>query len=305
MGIYIKLLEIYRSIRRRALFYQHIAIPATIIPYICNWIRKINQCLGRSHAVDAISMRHHICYRENDTQVGKRECDCKMLTVVNTFTSTGRREKVDRQLVRSFIGMGMGIQQHHWSSQLADELHKPRRKRYQKRIVFAKQVDDIWAADLVNMSPFSRSNGGYSYLLIVIDVFSKFGWIVPLKTITGKEVASTFRRLFITSTPSRLWTDNGTEFYNKELKAILAANSATHYSADNEEKTIVVGRWNRTMKNIMRKYFTENNTQNYIDVWPSMVEKYNNTYHCSTKRNQQMRVTQQTINMYTMHSMPR
>ena len=91
--------------------------------------------------------------------------------------------------------------------------------------MFAKQVDDIWAADLVDTSPFSRSNSGYRYLLIVIDVFSKCGWIVPLKPITGKEVASTFRRLFTTSTQhSRLWTDKGTEFYNKELEAVLAAN---------------------------------------------------------------------------------
>ena len=44
-------------------------------------------------------------------------------------------------------------------------------------------------ADLVDMSPFSRSNKGYKYLLTVIDVFSKYGWIVPLKTKTGKEVS--------------------------------------------------------------------------------------------------------------------
>ena len=42
-------------------------------------------------------------------------------------------------------------------------------------------------------------------------------------------------------------------------------------------------RWNRTMKNIMWKYFTAKNTQNYVDVLPSMVEKYNNTYHRSIK----------------------
>ena len=91
-----------------------------------------------------------------------------------------RREKMDRQLVRGIIGLkhrlGMGV---HWSSQLADELHKPVRKHYQKRSVFAKQIDDIWTADQVDMSPYSRSNSSYKYLLTVIDVFSKYGWIVP------------------------------------------------------------------------------------------------------------------------------
>ena len=58
--------------------------------------------------------------------------------------------------------MGLGI---HWTNQLANELHKPVRRRFDKRTVFAKQVDDIWAADLVDMSSFSRSNNGYKYLL--------------------------------------------------------------------------------------------------------------------------------------------
>ena len=106
------------------------------------------------NAVNAISMRHDICYRDNDT--GKPECDPKMLAELNALTPRGRREKVDRQLIRGNIGvkhrLGMGI----WGSQLVDELHKPVRKRFQKRSVFAKQVDDIWTADLVDMSPSSR-----------------------------------------------------------------------------------------------------------------------------------------------------
>ena len=61
-------------------------------------------------------------------------------------------------------------------------MRKPVRGRFDKRTVFAKQVDDVWTADLVDISSFSRSNKGYLYLLTVIDVFSKYGWIVPLKT---------------------------------------------------------------------------------------------------------------------------
>ena len=129
------------------------------------------------------------------------------------------------------------------------------------------------------MSPFSRSNKGYKYLLTVIDVFSKYGWIIPLKTKTGKEVAQAFRKLLLAGHPGCLRADKGTKFYNLQLKAVLAANNVTLYSTENEEKSSVVERWDRTMKNIMWKYFTANNTQKYIDVLPSMVEKYYNTYH--------------------------
>ena len=133
------------------------------------------------------------------------------------------------------------------------------------------------------MSSFSRSNKSYKYPLTVIDVFSKYGWIVALKTKIGKEVAHAFRKLFLSSSPSRLWKDKGTEFYNQQLKAVLAANNMTLYSSEIEEKSGIVERWNRTMKNIMWKYFISHNTQKYIDVLPSMVEKYNSTHHRSIK----------------------
>ena len=110
--------------------------------------------------------------------------------------------------------MGLGID---WSNQLTKELHKPVRRRFDKRTVFAKHVGDIWTADLVDMSSFSRSNKGYKYLLTVIGVFSKYGWIVPLKTKTDKKVAQAFRKLFLGGSPSSLWTDKGIEFYNQQL----------------------------------------------------------------------------------------
>ena len=85
------------------------------------------------NAVDAIAMRHDICYRDNEN--GKTDCDRKILAELNALTP---REKMDRQLVRGIIGLkhrlGMSVQ---CSSQLADELHKPARKHYQKRSVFA------------------------------------------------------------------------------------------------------------------------------------------------------------------------
>ena len=57
------------------------------------------------NAVDTISIHHDICYRDNDRPAGKRECHRKMLAKLNTLVPRGRREKVDRQLVRSIIGL--------------------------------------------------------------------------------------------------------------------------------------------------------------------------------------------------------
>jgi len=146
--------------------------------------------------------------------------------------------------------------------------------------VFVNGIDKIWAADLVEMQAFSKFNRGVRYLLTVIDVFSKYGWMLPLKDKTGKSIADAFK-IFKKSKrkPEKLWADKGREFYNKHVKEL----GVELYSTENEEKSSVVERWNRTMEEKMFKYFTANNTNKYIDVLDDFVERYNNTRHSSIK----------------------
>ena len=67
------------------------------------------------------------------------------------------------------------------NEQLADELHKPIIRKFEKRKVYAAFKDDIWGADLADMQLLSKYNKGNRFLLCVIDIFSKYGWFVPLK----------------------------------------------------------------------------------------------------------------------------
>ena len=80
-----------------------------------------------------------------------------------------------------------------WSGQLADELHKPVRRHFPKRHVYARRIDQIWAVDLIDMQHYAKYNDGYKYLLAVSDVFSKYGWMRPLKSKSGLEVAAALR----------------------------------------------------------------------------------------------------------------
>ena len=164
------------------------------------------------------------------------------------------------------------------TSTLADELHKPVRKKFKRRRVLVGGIDEIWAADLADMKAFSKDNRDVTYILCVIDIFSKYGWLVPLKDKTGKSVASVLRTIFEERKPEKMWVDKGKEFYNKDVKDLIEL-----YSTENEEKSSVVERWIRTMKERMWKYFTDNNTNVYIDILPDLVEDYNNTKHSSIK----------------------
>ena len=173
--------------------------------------------------------------------------------------------------------------------QLASELHKPIRRKFEKRrvIITGKNsnspVDNTWTADLVDMQPYSRWNRGYKYLLTVLDVFSKYAWVVPIKDKKGETITKAFRVIVGKRKPVYLWTDKGTEFYNSNFKEYLKENGITLYSTQNVEKSSVIERFNRTLKSKMFKQFTIQNSTVFTDILPQIVEEYNNTYHSTIK----------------------
>ena len=171
-----------------------------------------------------------------------------------------------------------------WAQQLAEELHKPITRKFTKRRVFVKGVDEIWAADLVEMGKFSDWNKGIKYLLMVIDVFSKFGWIEPLQNKKGETVAAAFEKIFkLGRQPRLLWTDKGKEFYNKNVNQLLSKKNIKLYSTENEEKSSLAERFNRTIKQKMWKMFSANNNTIYFDKIDELLKNYNSSWHRSVK----------------------
>ena len=79
--------------------------------------------------------------------------------------------------------------------------------------------------------------------------------------------------------PDKIWVDKGKEFYNKDVKSL----DVQIYSTENEEKSSVIERWNRTIKDRMFKYFSANSTRRYIDILDELVSRYNNTKHSTIK----------------------
>ena len=133
------------------------------------------------------------------------------------------------------------------------------------------------------MQLFSKQNSGFKYLLTVIDVYSKYAWIIPLKTKSSSSIIEAFTELFKDRKPKKLWTDSGKEFLNKEFKQFLNKNNVEIYQTFNEGKAVVVERFNRTIKEKMWRYFTEHNTKKYLDILPKLLNEYNNSYHSTIK----------------------
>ena len=100
--------------------------------------------------------------------------------------------------------------------------------------------------------------------------------MLPLKNNTGFEVANALETIFKERKPDKLWVDKGTEFYDSNVKKLVLL-----YRTENEEKSSVIERWNRTMKEKMFKYFSANSTRKYIDILDKLVDQHNNTFHSS------------------------
>lgn len=164
---------------------------------------------------------------------------------------------------------------------IAQELHKPVRKRFPKRKIFTKGIDDLWAADLVIMKNYEKENDNYSYMLNVIDTFSKFAWSYPLKKKDGKSVSKAFEKILKEAKiqnhnpPVLLHTDKGLEFENKLFKEMLKKYEIKMYHTQNEEKSSIIERFNRTLNGKMRIHFEVQNNKKWIHTLQSLLYEYN------------------------------
>ena len=166
---------------------------------------------------------------------------------------------------------------------LADELRKPIFRKFEKRKVYSAFKDNIWATDLADMQLISKLNKGFRFLLCVIDIYSKYAWVVPLKDKKGVIIVNAFQSILKKSNrkPNKIWVDKGSEFYN--FKKWLKDNCIEMFSTHNEGKSVVSERLIRTTKNKIYKYMTSTSKNVYIHKLDDIVHKYNNKKHRTIK----------------------
>ena len=168
--------------------------------------------------------------------------------------------------------------------QLVSELHKPTIREFKKRKVYSLFRDNIWGVDLADMQSLSRYNKGIKYLLCAINSFSKYAWIIPLKDKKGRNIINGFQKIVSKGRkPNKIWTDQGSEFYNNSFKDVLKMNNIEMYSAFNERKSVVAERFIRTLKNKTFKHMTAISKNISFDALDDIVNKYNNTVHRAIK----------------------
>ena len=167
-------------------------------------------------------------------------------------------------------------------SQETYTLHKDISRKIKRNKVVVGDINQQWDMDIGDLSKFSTKNRQFKYILLSIDVLSKFIRTVPLKTKGAKEVTNAFNQMIREIKPETLHTDRGSEFTNKIFQNLLQEKNIKHFFTNNELKAMLAERAIKTIKLKIFKYFTESRKFNWIDVLPDITSTYNSTPHTVT-----------------------
>ena len=251
--------------------------------------------------VDQSALKHDIAYNNPNIR-DRQKADIDLIQDLNEIKNPTFRERLDKAIVKNVmkakilvgggqspIALGGELEINNNNNNnnkqeiLAEELHHEYRKPSKFLKVKVFQKDDIWSADLIETVD-SKNNNNFKYILTVIDLYTRYAWVVPLKNKTGESTKEAFESLFESNPdriPNKLWVDHGNEFYNKIMDKFLKENEIEIYSTQNEGKAVVIERFNRTIKHWMYKKFTERGNRIWIDILPELMDKYNNKVHTS------------------------
>ena len=135
------------------------------------------------------------------------------------------------------------------------------------------------------MQLLSKFNKGFRFLLCVIDIYSKYAWVIPSKDKKGITITNAFQKVLDESNRklNKIWVDKDSEFYNRSMKSFWQNNDIELYSTHNERNSVIAERFIRTLKNKIYKYMNSVSKVVYIDKVDGTVNKYNNTYHSTIK----------------------
>ena len=172
-------------------------------------------------------------------------------------------------------------------NQLVTQIYKPQGK-YKKRFtsIYAKAPRDQYQVDLIDLSKYSKFNRGYKWMFNAVDVHSRYAYSVPTKTKGNDDCVSAFKEIVkVMGAPKNLNTDLEQAILGGEFQALLKKEGVKHWPVNPEKKRTnsIVERFNRTIREVLQKYFYTRDTKNWIDILPNLLANYNSTEHGTIK----------------------
>ena len=142
------------------------------------------------------------------------------------------------------------------NKELAEELYEPIIREFEKRKVYSSFIDNIWGPDLADMKLISKFNKGIHLLLCVIDIYSKYAWVIHLKGKKDAAIGNVSQKVLKESDGKQngIWADKCNKFYNRSMKPWLQDNHTEIYSKYNDGKSVAAERFIITLKSKIYKH---------------------------------------------------
>lgn len=185
----------------------------------------------------------------------------------------------------------------YYNDQEVNQIYKkpPKIKSFNKIVSPFNQIGTV-QADLMDVQKLRGHNNMTKYLLNVVDVYSRYAWSFPLTNKKPETVKPHLEKVvndILKASKEKIIKftftfDKGSEFRgavteylnDKGIKIYLNDPHSLH----SHNKMGLIERFNRTIRDMMKKYLSYNNTLRYIDVLDQFLYNYNNRIHSATKR---------------------
>jgi hypothetical protein len=170
-------------------------------------------------------------------------------------------------------------------------LHRPARKHYKMKKVIVSGVNHQLQMDLIDMQQWAAQNDSNRYILIAIDCFSRYAYSRPLRTKQGVHVVREVESILdeaearIDKKIKQTQTDGGTEFFNKDVKALLEKRHVNLFETKSPTKAQMAERLIRTLRSRQERFNTFQGKRRWLESFPKFVSSYNKTVHSSLPKN--------------------
>lgn len=164
------------------------------------------------------------------------------------------------------------------------ELHRNARRHFERRRTIQHGIKDTFQIDLADLQSISQYNNKFKYILVVIDIFSKYAWAIPIKSKATGNIVEALQRLFaLGHIPKNIHSDMGGEFYSAAFKNLMALHHVNHYSTYSTKKAAICERFIRTLKTLLWKKMQLLGSYKWIAILHDVLKQYNNTKHSTIK----------------------
>lgn len=188
----------------------------------------------------------------------------------------GAKKEISKDKIRTWL-----------QGQNAYTLHKQRAVNFKKNHYRLDNIGVQWQADLMDLSSLSDKNDKVTFVLLVIDSFSRYVFVRKLINKSASAVLTAFKSIVAEAehAPYQLITDRGKEFFNKQMQNYLKSNEISHYAPSNDEfKAAIAERAIRSFKDVLFRSLTASYSHRYVDNLQKIARVLNTRYHRSIGR---------------------